>query len=100
MAGIEASLHLTSTQYATSVSILFVGYVSMQIPSNIFLAQLRPSIYLPCVMAVWGLLSALTGVAQNAAGLYTTRFFLGIFEAAFYRESVHFYGHALYSFNQ
>jgi MFS family permease len=93
----EESLHLTSTQYATAVSILFVGYVSMQIPSNVFLAQLRPSIYLPCVMAIWGLLSALTGVTQNATGLYALRFFLGIFEAAFYRKSIHFFGQALYS---
>ena len=58
----------------------------MQIPSNIFLAQLRPSVYLPACMALWGVISALTGVAQNAAGLYATRFFLGFVEAAFYRE--------------
>jgi hypothetical protein len=58
----------------------------MQIPSNIFLAQLRPSLYLPACMAAWGLLSTLTGVVHNAAGLYACRFFLGFVEAAFYRK--------------
>ncbi|OXV11883.1 hypothetical protein Egran_00360 [Elaphomyces granulatus] len=84
VAGIQESLHLHSTQYAASISILFVGYISMQIPSNMFLTLLRPSIYLPCIMAIWGVLSTLTGIVQNAGGLYVTRFFLGIFEAAFY----------------
>ncbi|VUC25970.1 unnamed protein product [Clonostachys rosea] len=84
VAGLADSLKLTAAQYATAVAILFVGYVLMQIPSNIFLAQLRPSLYLPGCMAAWGLLSTLTGVVHNAAGLYACRFFLGFVEAAFY----------------
>jgi MFS family permease len=86
VAGIDKSLGLSSNEYATAVAILFVGYVLMQLPSNIFLAQLRPSLYLPGCMAVWGVISALTGVVRNASGLYATRFFLGFVEAAFYRK--------------
>jgi len=86
VAGIAKSLKLSDTQYATAVALLFVGYVLMQIPSNIFLAQIRPSIYIPLVMACWGLISALTGVVTNKAGLYCARFFLGFVEAAFYRK--------------
>lgn len=85
VAGIDDSLHLGAKEYATAVAILFVGYVLMQIPSNVFLAQLRPSLYLPGCMALWGLISALTGVVNNGAGLYAARFFLGFVEAAFYR---------------
>ncbi|KAK1449570.1 pantothenate transporter liz1 [Colletotrichum melonis] len=84
VAGLADSLKLATAQYATAVAILFVGYVLMQIPSNMFLAQLRPSIYLPSCMAVWGVLSTVTGVIHNAAGLYAIRFFLGCVEAAFY----------------
>ncbi|OOQ81915.1 MFS transporter [Penicillium brasilianum] len=84
VAGISKSLHMSSTQYATSVAILFAGYVLMQLPSNIFLAQLRPSVYLPTVMAIWGMLSALVGVVHNYSGLYALRFLLGFVEAAFY----------------
>ncbi|CAG7920758.1 unnamed protein product [Penicillium olsonii] len=84
VAGIATSLHMSSTQYATSVAILFAGYVLMQLPSNIFLSQLRPSVYLPTVMAIWGMLSALVGVVHNYSGLYALRFLLGFVEAAFY----------------
>lgn len=80
---------MNSTQYATAVALLFAGYVLMQLPSNIFLAHLRPSVYIPCVMAVWGTLSALVGATQNAGGLYALRFFLGFVEAAFYRKSLY-----------
>jgi MFS family permease len=55
-----------------------------QVPSNIFLAQLRPSIYLPVCMASWGIVSTCTGAVQSAAGLYAARFFLGFVEACFY----------------
>jgi len=86
VASIAQSLHMDSTQYATAVAILFVGYVIMQIPSNLFLTQIRPSLYLPFVMAAWSVLSLVTGFVKNAAGLYATRFFLGFVEAAFYRK--------------
>lgn len=68
------------------MALLFAGYVLMQIPSNIFLANLRPSLYIPSVMVIWGMLSALVGVVHNAAGLYALRFLLGFVEAAFYRK--------------
>lgn len=89
VAGLAKSLELSSSQYSTAVALLFVGYILMQIPSNVFLAHIRPSLYLPVCMAVWGVLSLCTGLVHNAAGLYTTRFFLGFVEAAFYRELPH-----------
>nr|POE90361.1 putative transporter [Quercus suber] len=63
-----------------------------RIPSNIFLAQLRPSIYLPTCMVAWGILSTCTGAVQGAGGLYSTRFLLGFVEAAFYPGSVFLIG--------
>ncbi|KAJ6012643.1 hypothetical protein N7522_002998 [Penicillium canescens] len=84
VAGIATSLKMASTQYSTAVALLFAGYILMQVPSNIFLSKVAPSYYLPSVMAIWGLLSALAGVVHNAGGLYAVRFLLGFVEAAFY----------------
>ena len=81
----QGSLHLSSSQFATAVAILFVGYISMQIPSNLFLAHIRPSLYLSAAMTLWGLLSTVTGFVESLAALYVVRFFLGVVEAAFYR---------------
>jgi len=51
LAGLERDLHLSNVEFQTSVSILFVGYLLMQIPSNLFLNKIgKPAIYLPtCV---------------------------------------------------
>ncbi len=74
---------MTSREYQVAMMLLFIGFISMQIPSNIYLTRGRPSIYLPVCMTIWGAISALGGVVHNAAGLYAIRFFLGIFEAPF-----------------
>lgn len=73
------------THVQTCVSILFVGYLLMQIPSNLMLNKFgKPAIYLPCAMMAWGLISTLTAAARNYAGLLVTRFFLGFIEAAYF----------------
>lgn len=43
---LEEDLNLSSTEYQTCVSILFVGYILGQIPSNMFLNRTRPSRYM------------------------------------------------------
>ncbi|KAB8527809.1 hypothetical protein FH972_025460 [Carpinus fangiana] len=83
--GLEPELGLVGDQYQTCVSILFVGYLLMQVPSNLFLNKFgKPGIYLPCVMIVWGIISAATAGVHNFAGLVTIRFFLGFVEAAYF----------------
>lgn len=39
-------LKLKGTEYNTCVSILFVGYLGGQVPSNMLLARVRPSWYM------------------------------------------------------
>ncbi|KIJ64094.1 hypothetical protein HYDPIDRAFT_40740 [Hydnomerulius pinastri MD-312] len=87
--GFEADLHLVGQQFATLLSILYVGYVIMQVPSNMFMNWVgRPSIYLPSCMIVWGVISILTGITKNFVGALLTRFFLGFVEAAFFPGSL------------
>ncbi|PPR06575.1 hypothetical protein CVT24_001756 [Panaeolus cyanescens] len=83
--GFEADLGLKGTEFATLLSILYVGYIIMQIPSNMFLNWIgKPSWYLPACMVVWGVISVLTGITHNFLGALLTRFFLGFIEAAFF----------------
>ncbi|CAK7226211.1 hypothetical protein SEUCBS140593_006164 [Sporothrix eucalyptigena] len=91
LAGILNDLHLSSTQFNTSVSILFAGYLIMQVPSNMILNKLgKPSIYLPGCMLVWGLISGLTAAAQSYGGLLAARFVLGFVEAAYFPGCLYF----------
>ncbi|KDQ09022.1 hypothetical protein BOTBODRAFT_37405 [Botryobasidium botryosum FD-172 SS1] len=83
--GFEADLGLQGQQFATLLSILYVGYICMQIPSNMFLNYTgKPSLYLPAAMSLWGGLTIATGFTRNFTGVLITRFFLGFVEAAFF----------------
>lgn len=85
LAGLEDELGLTSTQYLTALSILFVGYILMQLPSNLFLNKIgKPAIYLPSVMIGWGIISGATAGVQSYGGLIAVRFCLGFIEAAYF----------------
>ncbi|CDZ96600.1 mfs general substrate transporter [Phaffia rhodozyma] len=87
--GLEADLGLKGQEYPTLLSILYVGYILMQIPSNMFVqATGRPSYFLPTCIALWGTISILTGITHNFIGALLTRFFLGFVEAAFFPGAI------------
>ncbi|EMD59637.1 hypothetical protein GGP41_008581 [Bipolaris sorokiniana] len=81
---LEEDLGMTGVQFNTCVSILFVGYVLMQIPSNMLITRIKPGIYMSSWMFIWAIVSACTALVQNFGGLVACRFFLGITEAPFY----------------
>ncbi|WVR09758.1 hypothetical protein IAU60_006834 [Kwoniella sp. DSM 27419] len=82
--GFEADLKLKGAEFQTLLSILYVGYILFQVPSNMLLNRIgRPSLYLPAAMIIWGMISVLTGITTNFVGALLTRFFLGVVEAAF-----------------
>ncbi|EUC29848.1 hypothetical protein COCCADRAFT_8025 [Bipolaris zeicola 26-R-13] len=85
LAGLQEELNLSSVEYQTIISILFVGYILMQVPSNLFLNKFgKPALYLPTCMVVWGIISGATAACQNFGGLIACRFMLGVVEAAYF----------------
>lgn len=44
--GIEKSLGMSGSDFSTAISVFFVGYVGLQVPSNLLITRLRPSRYL------------------------------------------------------
>jgi len=85
LAGIVEDLNLKGDEFQTSVSILFVGYLLMQVPSNLFLNKIgKPAIYLPTCMVIWGIISGATAGCTNFGGLIACRFMLGFVEAAYF----------------
>ncbi|ATY67428.1 Major facilitator superfamily general substrate transporter [Cordyceps militaris] len=81
---LEADLGLSSVQYSTCVSVLFVGYILGQVPSNMLLTRVRPSWYMGGFMMAWAIVSCLTALARSYVDLALTRFFLGVVEAPYY----------------
>ncbi|KAJ5688602.1 hypothetical protein N7462_002994 [Penicillium macrosclerotiorum] len=88
--GLSESLHLSGIQYNIALSLFFIPYVLLEVPSNILLKKFaRPSLYLGALIVSWGTIMTLTGVVQNFGGLLVMRILLGIFEAGFFPGSVY-----------
>ncbi len=99
---LEKDLHMTGDNFNTAVSVLTVGYVLMQIPSNMLLTRVQPSLYLASFMMIWSIVSSMpvlflycprtiylltlsvvvcTGFVNSYGSLLACRFLLGFFEA-------------------
>ncbi|KXH54183.1 TNA1 is necessary for nicotinic acid import into the cell [Colletotrichum salicis] len=91
LADITTDLSLSEVEYQTTVSILFVGYILMQVPSNMIVGKIKwPGAYICCGMAAWGVISSLMAVVHSYEGLLMARFFLGFVEAIFFPGALYF----------
>ncbi|KAI0119246.1 MFS transporter [Daldinia grandis] len=70
--------------FELDLGILFVGYVLMQVPSNMLITRIKPGLYMSGWMLLWAVVSACTAAVKSYGGLVACRFFLGIAEAPFY----------------
>lgn len=74
-------------QYNTAVTLFFVPYTLLEVPSNIVLKMMRPSHWIAILMFCWGLVMTLMGLVNNYPGLLAGRFFLGVTEVRFGAET-------------
>ncbi|WP_454719543.1 MULTISPECIES: MFS transporter [Cupriavidus] len=70
--------------YSIGAGIFFVGYVLMEVPSNLLLARIGVKRTFSRIMVLWGLIAAATAFVTLPAHLYTIRFLLGLAEAGLY----------------
>ncbi|KAK9475922.1 major facilitator superfamily domain-containing protein [Lipomyces japonicus] len=85
---LQQDLNMHGTDYNLATSILFVGYLLMQLPSNLLLTRVRPSVYLATAMTLWGAVSACQAALNSFAGLIVCRFLLGVVEAPFFPGAI------------
>ncbi|KAL2607440.1 hypothetical protein R1flu_026013 [Riccia fluitans] len=81
--GLVTDLKMTDQQYLWTLTAFFFPYALFEVPSNILLKKLRPSIWIPSIMLAWGTCTTLMGMVTNFEGLLTARLFLGVAEAGF-----------------
>ncbi|KAJ7281385.1 MFS general substrate transporter [Mycena rebaudengoi] len=81
---LEQDLHMTDDQYLISLTVFFFSYAIFEVPSNVFLKRLRPSIWLSALMLLWGVMMTVQGLVHNYGGLTAMRWMLGTFEAGLF----------------
>lgn len=82
--GLEEDLNMSDNQYLISLTVFFFSYAIFEVPSNVFLKRLRPSIWLSLLMLLWGVMMTVQGLVHNYGGLVGMRWMLGMFEAGLF----------------
>jgi ACS family tartrate transporter-like MFS transporter len=77
-------LALTSEMFGVVSGIFFIGYFIFEVPSNVMLQRFGARVWIARILVTWGIIAAMTGLAQNAVHLYILRFLLGVAEAGFF----------------
>ncbi|KAH8891984.1 MFS general substrate transporter [Thozetella sp. PMI_491] len=85
---LEKDLGMSGTNFNLATSVFFVGYLMMQLPSNMAITRLPPSRYLSAAMTLWGVVSTCNAAVHNFPGLVVVRFLLGFVEAPFFPGAV------------
>ncbi|KII94771.1 hypothetical protein PLICRDRAFT_693103 [Plicaturopsis crispa FD-325 SS-3] len=80
IAGLEKDAHLVGNQFNTALAIFYAPYLVVELPSNWVLKKVAANRWLPFLVFWWGLVTTLSGLVHNFAGLIAVRFFLGVCE--------------------
>ncbi|KAF2867407.1 major facilitator superfamily domain-containing protein [Massariosphaeria phaeospora] len=82
--GLVEDLGMSGAQYNWCLTVFFFTYAAFEVPSNLLLKKLRPSVWLPAIMVAWGVVMTLMGIVQSYRGLLVARIFLGVTEAGLF----------------
>ena len=76
-------LKISEQVYAFGASIFFIGYVLVEVPSNVILHRVGARLWIARIMISWGLLSGAMAFVRTPLSFYVLRFLLGVAEAGF-----------------
>jgi D-galactonate transporter len=82
--GMAKELQLTSTAFGFASGIFFVGYLLLEVPSNLALHRFGARRWIARIMVTWGVLATATAFVPNGTVLIVLRFLLGVAEAGFF----------------
>jgi len=69
--------------FGFGASVFFVGYMVLEVPSNMMLHRLGARIWIARILISWGLIAAIMAFVWSAGSFYALRFLLGVAEAGF-----------------
>lgn len=74
---------MAGNDYNTALYTFFITYVLFEVPCNMLLKRIRPSIFLSITIVCCGLVTIGQGVTKSFEGLVVCRVLIGLFEAGF-----------------
>jgi MFS family permease len=88
--GMEADLALSAAQFGFASGVFFIGYILLEVPSNLALHRFGARRWLARIMVSWGVVALLFTWVQNFEQLIVLRFLLGVAEAGFFPGAILF----------
>ncbi|KAJ7230528.1 MFS general substrate transporter [Mycena pura] len=79
--GMAEDLKLSGMRYQMAAAAFFLTYSLFEIPCNVLLQRLRPSIWIPSITLAWGIVMVSMAFVQTWQGLIIARLFLGVAES-------------------
>ncbi|KAM6501219.1 MFS general substrate transporter [Amanita muscaria] len=95
IAGLTTDLNLHGVQLNTALSVFFIPYILVELPSNLVMKMFRSGRWLGFLGFSWGLVMTLSGLTQTYTGLIVVRLMLGLFEGGL-SPGIFFYLSCLY----
>lgn len=86
--GMSRDLGLTASQFGFAAGIFFLGYILLEVPSNLALHKFGARRWLARIMVTWGIVALLFTWVSSVEGLYVLRFLLGVAEAGFFPGAI------------
>uniref|UniRef100_A0A0W0GCK8 Putative MFS general substrate transporter n=1 Tax=Moniliophthora roreri TaxID=221103 RepID=A0A0W0GCK8_MONRR len=84
VSGMKEDLNLYGNELNYIVTAWTCGYVIGQIPSNLLITRIRPSIWVPTMEVVWSVLTMVLATSKTFTQILVLRFFIGLAESTFY----------------
>lgn len=78
---LESYLDISAHQVSTGLALFYVTYVVLEVPSNLAMSKLSPSVWLARIVISVGVIGTAMVGMKNAAGYYVLRLLLGAVEA-------------------
>nr|GAT59405.1 MFS transporter [Mycena chlorophos] len=78
--GLTADTHLVGNQFNVALSVFYVSYILVEVPSNLVMKHMKPARWLCILVFAWGGVTTLTCLVKNFAGLVLIRLALGFCE--------------------
>lgn len=88
--GLIDDLGLSVTQFGFASGVFLIGYIAVEVPSNLALHRFGARRWLSRIIVSWGLVSLLFTWVSNYEQLVALRFVLGVAEAGFFPGAVIF----------
>jgi len=89
-AGLAADVGIGDAAFAFGASIFFIGYATLEVPSNLILHKVGARRWMARIMITWGLVSAANAFVQTPAQFHVVRFLLGVAEAGFFPGVIYY----------